>query len=106
MEDQVLMRRALVVGQHFVKDDDGKEAIANLEAGAELSIVHDTKNEYDHYAASVRLGDVHIGYVSADISPVLCVMASNGYTVGAEVIELQINKQKNFMISVKAALTT
>ena len=106
MTEQLLMRKALVVGQHFIKDDDGKEAIAQLEPGSEVAIVHDDKNEYDHYAASVRVNDVHVGYISGEISPVLCLMASNGYDVKGEIVELEVNRQKNYTLSVSATLSS
>lgn len=101
MTEQIvpLFRKALVVGQHFIKDDEGKEALTTLDSCLGVNVVHDTENEYDHYAASVRIGTTHVGYISADISPVICLLINSGHQVIGEVIETEVNKAKNYTVS-------
>lgn len=102
-----IMRKALVVGQHFArKTDEGAEAVSSVVPGVELEIVHDDANEYDHYAASVRLGGVQVGYISGDVSPVLCLVINNGATLTATVIDTDINRQGNCTVSIEAEVSS
>jgi len=108
MEDtkQLLMRKAKVVGQHFARQNDlAAQALDELEQGDMLTIKHDKGNEYDHYAAAVFMDDILIGHVQADLSPVLCVLNSNGLDIFAEITQMGLNAG-NFFVEISMDIKT
>jgi HIRAN domain len=67
---------------------DGPELIELLEAGMELSLIHEKDNPHDPRAVAFRLGNSHIGYIPRQRNRTIAALLDQRAPLRARIIQV------------------
>lgn len=103
MPQALLLRNVLIKGQHFLEGDN-KEFVTNLEEikdvslddeNAIVTLIPEPENQYDNLAIRAELQGHKIGYLQAEVTPVV-LKAMKTSKVVFVITKFPANKLKNF----------